>query len=111
MGKLRIRITNKDILKELPNGDRPALFHRELHFGIKDDLELMEAYDDTDEFIGHIDECKDGTFAFGIDRCNTSHFKTSSLMVLDAENKKDRSFYLLALKHDYGFQETDYVVL
>ena len=111
MGKLRIRITNEDLLKTVPNGDYPALFNRTIRFGIEDDLELMELYGEEDEFVGQMDRLYDNVFIFGIDRCDTSYYRVGSIHVLDANKKKDRTLYLKALEYDYGFTKDDYEIV
>lgn len=111
MSKLKIRITNKNLLKSMPNGDIPALFNRNLRFGIQDDLELDELYDDASEFIGKMHSCGEGIFLFCIDRCETSNNKTGTLFELDANKKKDHKLYLLALEHDYHFSKDDYEIV
>lgn len=112
MGKMRIRINNKNILKTLPNGFCPGIAHRRVRFGIEDDMELMELYSDgSDEFIGYIDPLKDGTYIFGIDRCCTTHMKIGTIYTLDMNNKKDNALYRKALEHDYGFAPDDYTII
>lgn len=111
MGKLRIQINNKDILKTLPNGFCPGTANRRIRFGIEDDMELMELYsDDADEFIGFMDLLPNGTYIFGIDRC-CDYGRIGTIHVLDANNPKDNALYRKALEQDYGFTPDDYTII
>ena len=112
MGKLRIRINNKDILKTTNHGYCPGTANRQILFGIEDDLERMELHSDgATEYLGFMDQLSDGIYLFGIDRYNADHYSVDTIHVLDANNRKDFELYKLALEHDYGFSPDDYTIL
>ena len=118
MRKLKIRITNEEMLRKLSNKFSPELAHKTVKFGIEDEMERIELYpEEVDEYIGIIKPwipTKDNdskVYTFEIDRCNVSHFKIHTIHTLDAQNQKDRALFIKALEHDYGLCPEDYEIL
>lgn len=99
---MRIRLTNVNDEK---------INNRYCYFGITNQSEFVELFGMNTTFVGSLTKVNnsENEYIFTVDKIERERIQT--LVPLDSNKRADRRYLELALKHDYGFDESEFEIV